>query len=123
MAARRTWSPFAIRAFLIVFCLLSSACARYVPSGRPGNLTADVRVGDEVRVYQRNGTEFGFEVLRADRENLYGVNLTVPRADVITVEIKEISVWRTVAASIGGAVAVSVGLLTVILLVSLSNLT
>lgn len=117
------WSSFVLRAVVVLVCLCSAGCARYVPSGRPGDLTALVQVGDEVRAYLRNGGEVEFEIVLMDRDHLYGEHVTVPRADVITIEVKEFSLWRTVAASVGGAVVTTFLVGFVALLIVLSDMT
>jgi hypothetical protein len=71
-----------------------------------GDRTAGLKVGDTISTTARDGRHSLFEIDRMSADEICGAEACVRKSDIVRLEIREISGWRTLLL-VGGIVAVA----------------
>lgn len=100
---------------LISFCFLATSCTTTrvtrFPNEDTPNATPAVVVGDVVRVTLRSGGTRTFKVTSMEADGLTGKKLSVPYKDMVFLEVKKVSAWRSIGLGVGLVLAAAGALL------------
>ena len=101
------------RAVLLLFLVLNlTACSSWQNIGpvSPGRFI-ELDQPERVRVYMRGGDQVELERPAVDGDELVVPGVSMPLADILRLEVRRISVDRTVLAVLGGVVLVPVAVI------------
>ena len=106
------------RSVVIVLCIsLATGCTtlRPLPTGEPQAIREQIRPGDGVIVTTRDGTQQEITVKEVTSEQLVGESTRVGFSDIISVERREFSTWKTVGLTVGVVAVTLMGLIILLL--------
>ena len=101
------------RAVLLFFLLLNlTACSSWQSIGPVSpSLFIELDQPERVRVYMRGGDQVELERPAVDGDELVAPGVSMPLADILRLEVRRISVDRTVLAVLGGVALVPVAVI------------
>ena len=102
------------RSMVIVLCMsLATGCTTLspLPTGEPQAIREQIRPGDRVRVTTSGGTQHEITVKETTSEQLVGESMSVSFSDIISVERREFSSWKTVGLTVGVVAVTLIGLI------------
>lgn len=117
---RKILTSRSIRLLVIFFFLCTSSCTsvRSIPTTSPQDLVYRLEIGDTVHVSTKSGGTFDFKITDITDDAIHGDAVQIPLEEIDSIEKKEFSTAKTVAAGASivtvVAVAAFVGFLFIV---------